>query len=266
MSVAVFVGCLGFSIWLALAAIVMWCRDTGFRGRDVWAGLTIRCFQVYARLMHRPSVDGLEHVPERTPEGLGERPLIVIANHTAGVDPVLIQSVLAFEARWIMAADMRVPALDWLWEFGRVIFVDREKGDAMALREALRHLKQGLTLGVFPEGNIERPPRRILPFEEGAAMLAIRSGALVLPVIIEGTPQADPAWASLWKSSRSRLRFLPRIDAKALGLRPAALAEHLREVYLRETGWPKNDNPPRFVEGVWLYADEHGRYTPAIPK
>ncbi|MDX2114025.1 MAG: lysophospholipid acyltransferase family protein [Planctomycetota bacterium] len=239
-------GLLAWSVltaWALLSAAVAWCRSAGFRDGDIWAGAAIRVARLYSRLFHRLRIEGREHVPVRPSDGVGERPLIVIANHTAGVDPVLIQAALPFEIRWMMAEDMRLPALQWLWDFGRIIFVDRGRGGSAGLREALRHLKTNATLGIFPEGGIERPPRRIMPFREGIGVMIERTDALVLPLIIDGTPQVDPAWASLWRPSRARVRFLPVIDFAAQGAQAQAIAAELRELYLRQTGWPANDQP-----------------------
>lgn len=258
MTTAVPIILFALSAWTALVALIAWMVATRFRGGDVAAGAAVRTFQVYARLVHRLRVEGLEHVPARSPEGMGERPLVVVANHTAGVDPILIQAALPFEVRWVMARDMRVERLGWLWDFGRVIFVDRQSGEATGVREALRHLRARMTLGVFPEGSIERPPRMLLPFQAGISMLAGKSGALVLPVIVEGTPQVDPAWASITRRSRSSVRFLPVVDPAKEGIAPDALAEHLRGVFARATRWPLNQFTPRFEDGRWWYFGPDG--------
>jgi 1-acyl-sn-glycerol-3-phosphate acyltransferase len=267
MSLAVPLTLFGLSLWTGLAALVLWCREPRFRGGDVVAGLVLRAIQVYARVLHGLRATGLEHVPrDRTPEGKGARPLLVIANHTAGVDPLLIQAAMPFEARWVMARDMRVAWLDEVWAFARVIFVDREGEGAAGLRDALAHLKAGLTLGVFPEGAIERPRGRVLPFQPGIGLLAGRSGALILPVVIEGTPHASTAWGSLIRPSRSRVRFLPVIDPKAAGVSAGDLAAHVRRVIVDATGWPAHEWPPKFEGGQWWYAREDGTYVPESPR
>lgn len=249
--------------WLLFAWGVRWVLAPGFRDADLAACACVRFNQVYCRLVHRVRVEGLEHVPARSPGGAGARPLLVIANHTAGVDPMLIQSALPFEVRWVMAQDMRLASLDWLWRFGRVIFVDRENGDGQGLREAIRHLKSGGTLGLFPEGGIERPAGKLLPFQPGVGLLIARTKPIVLPALIEGTPQVDPAWASLWRASRSRVRFLSVIDFEAERVKAGEIADRLRAMFAAASGWEANDHPPRFEQGRWWYVDASGTYTPA---
>lgn len=259
----------GSAAWLTWALISAWILRPGLRQRDPAAGLLYRLVQIYTRLVHGLRAVGLEHTPRRNAEGFADRPLVIVANHTAGVDPALIQACLPFEVRWVMAEDMRLPSLWWLWELAGVIFVDREESDGKGLREALRHLKSGGTLCVFPEGSIERPSRQLLPFKPGAGMLIARTGALVWPVIIEGTPQVDPAWASLARFSRSRLRFLPPMEftddssERARRPDPAKIVESLRKAFADATGWPLNQHPPRFENGQWWYVDAKGTYRPA---
>lgn len=229
---------LGVLAWGGWVWFCRWLLAPGFRGGDLAACVTCRAMQVYARVVHRLRVEGLEHVPrDRSPDGRGACGLIVACNHTSGVDPVLVQAALPFEARWVMALDMRAESLEWFWGFARIIFVDRERGDAAGLRECVRHLRAGMTLGLFPEGGIERPPGRLLAFQPGIGLMAQRGRAAVLPVLIEGTPQVDPAWAALTRRSRARVRVLAMIDASSVGGDADEFSVRLRALFAKELGW-----------------------------
>lgn len=251
-------------LWLALAFFSTWLMRARPRGDDVAGSAALRLIQLYARFVHRLRVEGLEHVPARAESD--RTALIVVANHTSGADPLLVQAALPFEPRWLMGADMRVPAVQAVWDWTGVIFVDRKAPDSRGLREALRHLSAGGVLGVFPEGHIERPARRLLPFREGVGLLILKSGAPVLPVVIDGTPQVDPAWASLVRRSRARVRFLPvmHFDGGARDSdRARRVAEELREAFRLATGWRLNEARARFEEGRWWYAEPDGTRRPA---
>ena len=207
---------------------------------DVIGGLLWHGARVYVRLLHRMRVDGREHIPA-TRHGVG--PLIVVMNHTAGVDPVLVQAACRFHIRYVMAEDMRLKRFNELWDWQRVIFVDRVSRSGHGTREALRHLAEGGVLGIYPEGGLERPPCHLLPFEPGVGLLVRRSKARVLPVIITGTPQVDPAWSSLWRPSRSRLQVMPPIDYDGSGLNAAEITKDLQARFHAWTGWPVMGDP-----------------------
>lgn len=218
------------------------------------AGLTLVAMRTYARLVHNLRIDGFENIP-RTPHA---GPLVVICNHTAGVDPVLVQAAVPFEIRWMMARDMMPRLLDPLWDFAGVIPVNRGGADTTAARQALRYLQRGSdridelsapaealgrggVIGIFPEGGIERPRRTILPFQPGVGLLIHRSQAPVLQVIIDGTPAAATAWGSLTRRSRSRLRFLPIKSYADTGLSATEIAADLRQRLIDATGWRTTD-------------------------
>lgn len=208
----------------------------------VWFGL-----RIYARLVHRIRVEGAEHLPARR----GHGPLVLVANHTAGVDPLLIQSAVPFEIRFLMARDMQPSSLRWMWDWTGVIPVSRDGPDSRAAREAIRWLtsggldEAGGVIGIFPEGGIERPPQAILPFLPGIGLIVLKGRARVLPVVVQGTPYSQTAWGSLIRRSRSIVRFLPIIDYPRSTVSAAGIATDLRERFLRATGWPANDAPER---------------------
>lgn len=223
------------ALGLGVLALLGWLSDWLIRTPrgDMDSGAVFRAFQIYSRLVHRLRVDGREHIPAAP----GPRGLIVVANHTAGVDPVLVQASLPFEVRWMMARDMQFAGLDWLWELGRVIAVDRSGRDSRSAREAMRHLESSGVIGIFPEGRIERPAKLLRPFMPGIGLIVKRTGAPVLPIIIEGTPQTGPAWGSLFRSSRASLRVLPVVDYAASGMSAEEIARDLEARYASWTGW-----------------------------
>lgn len=245
--------------WLALSILfwLFWAALANVLARNPRAepltGLVLIFMRLYARWFHRLRVSGREHIPRSMHPGS----LIVLCNHTAGVDPVLVQAAVPFEIKWMMGRDMMPARLQGLWEFTGVIPVNRGGGgDTTAARMAMRYLEDdeadgrersgirgGGVIGIFPEGGIERPPRTILPFQPGVGLLIKRSGAPVLQAIIDGTPQSPTAWGSLFQRSTRAvtIRFLPIRDYRAPDLKKlsaAEIAEDLRNRLIHETGWP----------------------------
>lgn len=221
--------------WIAWAAVSAWVLDNP-RGDPV-TGLLWRLLRVYARTVHRMRVEGAEHVPPREAPG----PLVVVCNHTAGVDPLLVLAAVDFDIRWMMGLDMMLPRFRKFWEWAGIIGVSRGGREGTGAREALRHLARGGVLGVFPEGRIERPAGTLLPFHPGVGYLISRTGARVLPVLIRGTPDHRLAWGSLWMTSHAVVRF-GSVRQFERGARPEEIVEALRGWFKAESGW--RDSPP----------------------
>ncbi len=193
----------------------------------------------YVRLVHNLRVRGNADLLADPPAG----PLLIVANHTAGIDPILIQARCARPVRWIMAEDMKEPRLNWAWNLFDIIFVDRSERKAQALRDAIRHLQSGGAVGIFPEGSLERPPRRLLPFQAGVGWLIKRTGAKVLPVVVRGTPHANPAWASLWRTSNSSIEIGELLDFTNPGREPSEIVDALQSTFVAMTGWDIAEPP-----------------------
>jgi len=140
--------------------------------------------RVYARVFQQVRVHGRNAIPK-----IG--PAMLIANHRSGVDPLLIMALSPRPIRWMMAKEYEsIRPLRRLFEVIRTIGVARDGRDSRALREALRALHHGDLLGVFPEGRIETSAN-LLPFQPGAAMIALRARVPVIPVYHHGMPLCE---------------------------------------------------------------------------
>jgi 1-acyl-sn-glycerol-3-phosphate acyltransferase len=86
--------------------------------------------------------------------------------------------------------------------------VRRDGADAGALRTALRILQEGGVLLMFPEGT-RGPEGTLRAPKPGAAMLAVLSGAPVVPVFVEGSGRAWPRGRSLPRPAKVTVTFGP---------------------------------------------------------
>lgn len=248
-------------LWLAFAAFANWVLSNP-RG-DAITGLAYRAMQIYAALVHRLRVEGTQHLPTCTRPGCnvhdreathathgtpiaharGEDepcsfgPLIVVCNHTAGIDPVLVQAVVPFHIRFMMASAMRLPFFETFWDWAGIISVSPSGRDLSGVREALAHLKAGGVVGIFPEGAIERPPRRLRPFMPGTSLLITKGRAPVLPIAIDGTPYTPTAWGSLVRTSRSRVRIGPLMSFPQ-GTPQQTIVQTLEAWFANTLEWP----------------------------
>jgi len=131
-------------------------------------------------LVCRYRVSGREHVPL-------SGPLLIAANHLSWYDPILLALVLSRRVWFFAKIEVfHWPIVGWLCRLTGQIPVHRGEGDRAALEKALAYLRAGKALIVFPEGTVERQEKMIAA-HTGMAMLAVRSGATVLPVGHTGT-------------------------------------------------------------------------------
>ena len=156
--------------------------------------------RVFSRMYHRVDVEGDVRVPR-------SGPVVILSNHISSLDPLLIQSVVQRPIVWMVAKEyFDIAPLGWLFNSIRSIPVSRDGRDSTALRAALRALSAGRVLGVFPEGRIARQ-REMLPLQTGAAMLALRSVATVVPVYQFGTSFGQSMLRALLAPQHVRVCF-----------------------------------------------------------
>ncbi|HVB72945.1 MAG TPA: lysophospholipid acyltransferase family protein [Ktedonobacteraceae bacterium] len=137
-------------------------------------------FRVITHLVCRYRVLGLEHVPE-------SGSLLIVTNHLSWYDPILLGVVLRRRV-WIFT---KAELFGWPLIGGAIkltgqIAVRRGESDRVALEKALVYLQEGKALMIFPEGTVEKACK-LMPARKGAAMLAMRSGVMVLPIAHRGT-------------------------------------------------------------------------------
>jgi 1-acyl-sn-glycerol-3-phosphate acyltransferase len=139
-------------------------------------------------------------------------PAILVSNHTAGLDPLLLQSACSRLVVWMMAKEYYdIPGLRYVFGKLQMIPVERSGRDMTATRAALRALENGRVLGVFPEGRIEID-RQLLPFQTGVALLAVKSGAPVYPAYLDGTQRGREMVPSLLRPCSATLAFGPAVQ------------------------------------------------------
>jgi 1-acyl-sn-glycerol-3-phosphate acyltransferase len=130
------------------------------------------------------TVRGLEYLPARGP-------YIVAANHHNYLDGVVLGAALPVPIGFlVMPRVYRATPLHPLFhDYVGSIPIGLARPDAGAMRRALRALESGRVIGIFPEGPFSLCGR-LEPGLPGVALLALRSGAPVVPAGINGTFQA----------------------------------------------------------------------------
>lgn len=145
------------------------------------------------RAMTRMRVRGRSNVP-------ASGPLLVVANHLSVADPPLLGAALPRPVTFMAKEELfRLPGGLLIRALG-AIPVRRTRMSVEALRRALRVLRGGGVLGVFPEGKRSRSCH-MEPAEFGTAFIALRSSAPVLPVGIFGSENLERLETALRRPS-----------------------------------------------------------------
>jgi 1-acyl-sn-glycerol-3-phosphate acyltransferase len=146
--------------------------------------------------------------------------VVYVSNHQSFLDPILATYALRRPGNY-MARDslFRNPAFRRLIDSLNAFPIRRGKADMGALKEAMRRLKAGRTIVIFPEGTRTRDGS-IGAFLPGVAMLSQRAAEWTVPVVIEGAHAAWPRHCALPSPGRIMVQYgqpIHRSQAKELG-------------------------------------------------
>jgi 1-acyl-sn-glycerol-3-phosphate acyltransferase len=177
------------------------------RGRfSVAANFWINGNYFYCWLWQRARRVGICTVPV-------EGAAIIAANHNSTLDPFVLAAGLPNRAPSFMIAKeyTRIPVFRWLTESIECVPVNRSGEDVASVKAALRHLKAGKLLVIFPQGRIQHPDEPV-ELQDGLAMLALRSGAPVIPAYVSGIKYRNAIVTPFLMRHHSAVRFGPPVD------------------------------------------------------
>ncbi len=157
------------------------------------------------------------------------QPFVVVSNHQSLADIPLI-SHLPWEMKWVGKIELfRLPIVGWMMTLAGDIPVERKdpRSGARALIQASRYLERRCPVMFFPEGT-RSPDGRVGRFSDGAFHLAIRTGAPVLPIIVEGSRNALPKHSWLFGAPQDiRVHVLDPVPSDSV---PAGDVAALRDL------------------------------------
>lgn len=168
-------------------------RTLGFRA--------LRCLSLlFFRSLHGFRVRGVENLP-------AQGPFIIAANHPSYFDPVLLSLASNRFIRFFALQEViDVPVIGWIArEFG-ALPVTPETGSEETVQKAVRILRRGGILGIFPEGT--RSTQRLMGgVRRGLGRLMVLSRAPCVPVSIEGAYEAWSRSANTPRPFRIEVTF-----------------------------------------------------------
>jgi 1-acyl-sn-glycerol-3-phosphate acyltransferase len=183
-------------------------RRTILAGSPVfWLLLKFVLLGPWLRLLFRPRVTGLEHIPR-------EGGAIIASNHVSFLDGLLLSLVVPHRRVMYLTKVKYIdrPLLRWFLTGAGVIPVATDDLGAVrnAVTAAVEAVHSGRLVGIFPEGT-RSPDGRLHRGKTGVARVALESGAPVIPAGIIGTDRAFPRGARLPRPHAVQIVFGPPI-------------------------------------------------------
>ncbi len=180
------------------------------------------------RLLLGLRIEGLEHVPLKGP-------VLMVANHLHNADPVLLMAAYPRPIRFIAKKELfGLPLIGWIVRQTGAVSVDRSSPvrEVRTLHQAEQLLAEGRIVGIFAEGT-RSVTGGLQEAHPGVAMLALHSGALILPTAIFGTEVLPFNGRKGRRRGKSRPRVTVRIGPP-FRLQPIA-APHRHQAFVELT-------------------------------
>lgn len=172
--------------------------------------MSVNIVRAYLQLFRVLKISGQEYVPARGP-------VIIVANHVSNWDPPVVAVACPRQVHFMAKHELFAnPLLSWVFRTLGAFPVKRDTADRKAYKCALSILRDGRVLGMFPEGTRSKTGK-LGPAEQGAAVLALRTQAVLIPAGITGTQGKGPVqiafgqaipWGDLDPKDRASSRVL----------------------------------------------------------
>ncbi len=148
--------------------------------KKISRGIVIVVLNIVFRTVYRLKIIGTENIPK-------EGALIFCGNHKSYLDPPAISVTnkrkMSFLAKEELKNNLLFAFLCWAFES---IWVKRDSKDIGPIKQSLTILKSGGCLGIFPEGTRNGMKKNNGELKNGAAYLALKTGAKIVPIGIIG--------------------------------------------------------------------------------
>ncbi|HWY02488.1 MAG TPA: lysophospholipid acyltransferase family protein [Candidatus Acidoferrum sp.] len=122
------------------------------------------------------------------------KPHVYAVNHASAMDIPVLYVYLPFQFRIVFKKELLAyPVVGWQLRRSGQVCIDQQKptNSIAAIRSAVKSLKAGMPLVIFPEGG-RTPDGEIKPFLPGAFFLALKAQVDIVPVALIGTYELLP--------------------------------------------------------------------------
>ncbi len=172
------------------------------------------------------TVIGEENIPK-------DKGVLFVGNHQSNLDIPIIMGFINKPKGFIAKVELaKIPILSKWMKYLGCVFIDRSdvRQSLLAINQGAENLKKGISMVIFPEGT--RSKDGILgDFKPGSLKLAIKAGAPVIPVTLNGSVNILPKKGFIIRPTEVKIIISPPVVLeKALQKDSNALAEAVRNI------------------------------------
>lgn len=137
------------------------------------------CMAFLFFLLYHPSFEGKKNILKRGS-------IVLAGNHTCSLDFLLLICATRRCVHFLAKDELFKGPFKLFFRSLGAIPVNRRGRDTHALRAAVGVLRKGRTIGIFPEGRVNKTSEPLLPLKSGAVKMAQITGAKIIPFTISG--------------------------------------------------------------------------------
>jgi acyl-[acyl-carrier-protein]-phospholipid O-acyltransferase/long-chain-fatty-acid--[acyl-carrier-protein] ligase len=173
------------------------------------------------KLLYRVEVQGLEHYRAAVEQN---RPVLLVANHVSLLDGPLIELFIPGRTTFMIDAKH---VRGWKkWFINQVSYFTVDMFSPYAAKHMIKALQQGKQCMIFPEGRISTTGA-LMKVYEGTAVVAQRTGAVVVPIHIDGAEYSRFSYLDGRRFAWIARRWFPKITLTVLPPTQISAPDHL---------------------------------------
>jgi 1-acyl-sn-glycerol-3-phosphate acyltransferase len=182
------------------------------------------------------------------------KPHVFAVNHASAMDIPVLYVYLPFQFRIVFKKELLMyPVVGWQLRRSGQVCIDQQRptNSIAAIRSAVKSLKAGMPLVIFPEGG-RTPDGEIKPFFPGALFLAIKAQVDIVPVALVGTYELLPMDTYHIKCRPLEMRVGKPISTVGLTMRDLEAVSAKVRTAMEELYYAKNAPPTQFHEAGFV--------------
>ena len=161
-----------------------------------------------ARVLFRLQVAGQHHIPK-------SGGVLIAANHASYLDIPILGCGMPRRASFMGRLDLFSGPVGWLMRYLGWIPIRRERVDRKGFEEAIRRVKAGEAVVIYPEGS-RTEDGRLQPGKPGVGMIVEATGCPVVPAFLEGTYDVLPPGARWFRLRPIRVTYGAPLEFSSL--------------------------------------------------